>query len=69
MFMQDARAFTVVLTGMVSVLAVSVLLLATALAPYERAMLRIVRWVTESNRNLAVFLVVAFALPILLLLR
>ncbi len=61
-------AFTVVLVGMVSIAAVSMLVLATVYRRYLRAMLNAVAWVTASNRNLALFMAGIFAVPVVLIL-
>jgi sodium-dependent phosphate cotransporter len=61
-------AFTIVLVEMLSITAISLLLLATVYRRYERGMLSLVAWVTASNRNLALFMAVIFVVPIILLL-
>ncbi|MEW5988512.1 MAG: hypothetical protein AB1791_17930 [Chloroflexota bacterium] len=62
------EAFTVVLAEMLSITIVSFILLLTVLRRYERWTLDFVSWVTASNRNLALFMVVIFIVPIVLLL-
>jgi Na+/phosphate symporter len=64
----SAQAFTIVLVEMTSILLVSILILALFFHRYERIMLASVGWVTASNRNLGLFLMVIFAVPILLML-
>jgi sodium-dependent phosphate cotransporter len=61
-------AFTVVLVEMLSVAVVSVVILAFFYRGYLHAMLRFVTWVTTSNRNLALFMVGIFVVPIVLML-
>ena len=61
-------AFTIILAGMTSITIVSVIILATIFHRYVRAMLNLVNWVTVSNRNLAIFMMVIFAVPIILML-
>ncbi|MFN0148944.1 MAG: hypothetical protein ACKVT1_20765 [Dehalococcoidia bacterium] len=61
------RAFTVVLTEMVSVAAISLLILAAFYGPYSRAILGTSGWVTAKPRNLGVFLSVIVAVPAVLL--
>ena len=61
-------AFTIILAGMTSITIVSVIILATIYHRYERATLNFVNWVTVSNRNLAIFMMVIFAVPIILML-
>ncbi len=63
-----ASAFTVVLTEMVSVAAVSAVILLLAYGPYSRAILALSSRVTHSQRNLGVFLAVIVAVPLALLL-
>ena len=61
-------AFTVVLAEMLSVALVSLLLLAFAYRPYERAVLRAAEVIGEARRNLIVFLLVIVAAPVALML-
>ncbi len=63
-----ATAFTVVLTEMVAVAAVSLLILTCFYGPYSRAVLRLAHEATRSERRLAVFLAAIVALPVALLL-
>ncbi len=60
-------AFTVVLVEMVSVAAISILILLFAYGSYLRMMLRFVGWVTASNRNLALFMFTIFGVPVVLM--
>jgi hypothetical protein len=53
---------------MLSITIVSVLVLASIYRRYERRTLAFVDWVTASNRNLAVFVITIFAVPITLVL-
>ena len=66
--LNSAPAFTIVLAGMSSIMLVSIVILALFFHRYERIMLASVGWVTASNRNLGLFLMVIFAVPILLML-
>jgi sodium-dependent phosphate cotransporter len=61
-------AFTIVLVGMFSTTLVSICILAIAYRCYERAMLDFVAWVITSNRNLTVFMVAIFLVPVILML-
>jgi len=61
-------AFTIILTGMTSISIVSVIILATCYHRYERLMLGFVNRVSGNNRILAVFMLVIFAVPIILML-
>ncbi len=61
-------AFTIILAGMISITIVSIVILATSYHRYERATLVFVNRVTFSNRNLAIFMMVIFVVPIILML-
>ncbi|MGH7462484.1 MAG: hypothetical protein ACREMA_15865, partial [Longimicrobiales bacterium] len=61
-------AFTVVLIEMVSVAIVSFLLLLLAYNAYEQAVLSLVEAISHSNRNMAIFLLIIFGVPIALML-
>lgn len=66
--LDNPQPFTVVWAQMVSITVVSFIVLVTFYRRYEEAMLAVVGWVTASNRNLTLFMVAIFALPIILLL-
>lgn len=66
--LENPLSFTVVWVQMVSIALVSFIVLVTFYRRYEAAMLSLVAWVTGDNRNLTLFMVAIFALPILLLL-
>ncbi len=61
-------AFTVVLTEMFSVAAVSLLLLTAFYGPYSRLILAGAHWATSRPRNLGIFLAAIVAVPLALLL-
>jgi Na+/phosphate symporter len=61
-------AFTIVLAQMVSITLVSCVILFAGYRRYERAMLDFVTWVTADNRNLALFMITIFVVPIILML-
>jgi Na+/phosphate symporter len=61
-------SFTIVLVQMISITVVSVVILATAYRRYERAMLSLLALVTDSTRNLALFMAIIFVVPIGLML-
>lgn len=61
-------AFTVVLTEMLSVAAISTVLLVGFYGPYSRAILASAHWATSKPRNLALFLGAIVALPGVLML-
>jgi hypothetical protein len=64
----NPAAFTIVLVEMVSITIVSLLILLIVQYRYERAVLDFVTWVTARNRHLALFMVVIFVTPIILML-
>jgi Na+/phosphate symporter len=66
--LSNPAAFTVVLAEMISIAIVSLVLLLTVFEGYERIILRSVTWLTARNRNLALFMIAIFAIPVLLLL-
>lgn len=66
--LNNPPAFTVVLTEMLSIALVSVLILLFVYRAFERASLRLVATITASGRNLAIFMVILFVVPILLVL-
>lgn len=66
--LQNPAAFTIVLVEMASIALVSVVLLATAFRHYERGMLSFVSRLTHSNRNLVLFMLVFFLVPLILML-
>jgi solute carrier family 34 (sodium-dependent phosphate cotransporter) len=61
-------AFTIVLAEMVSVALVSLGILVFVFRPYEVATLEAIEWITDNNRNLALFLGAIFIVPIVLVL-
>ncbi|MEK6573941.1 MAG: hypothetical protein AABZ58_06445, partial [Chloroflexota bacterium] len=67
LLLNNPRAFTVVLIEMVSVAIVSLIILVLVYRPYERAVLRIVEAIGASQRNLAIFLLIIFGIPIALM--
>ena len=66
--LNNPPAFIIVFVEMLSITVISMLILFTSYRPFQRAILRAVRWITLSNRNLAIFLGSIFLLPIILLL-
>jgi sodium-dependent phosphate cotransporter len=68
LLLDKPTAFTVVLVEMLSVTIVSVIILAFLYRRYERGILTFVVWVTASNRNLALFMVTIFVVPLFLML-
>lgn len=68
LLMDNPGAFTIVLTSMVSIAIVSIILLTTIFHRYERAVLGLVNWVIAKNRNMLLFMLIIFAIPITLML-
>lgn len=66
--LDNPLAFTVVYVGMVSITAVSIVVLATLYRRYQRAVLDLVAWITAGNWHLALFMVAIFLVPIILML-
>lgn len=66
--LNNPEAFSVVFVGMLSVALVSAVILIGFFGHYQRWMLSVVNWITDRNRNLAVFMIAIFAIPIILLL-
>ncbi len=64
----NAEAMGVVAAGMLSLAIVSLGLLAIGFQTYERGLLRFVDGILASRRSLGIFMVLIFALPVLLLL-
>jgi sodium-dependent phosphate cotransporter len=61
-------AFTIVLVEMLSIAAMSILILTLFYDRYLQTMLRYVAWVTASNRSLALFMLSILVIPVALLL-
>jgi solute carrier family 34 (sodium-dependent phosphate cotransporter) len=68
LLLDKPTAFTVVLVEMLSITIVSVIILAFSYRRYERWILTFVEWVTAANRNLALFMVSIFVVPLILML-
>ncbi len=66
--LKNPPAFTIVLVEMFSIAVISIIILALVYRVYEHSILRFVGWVTDSNRNLAIFMASIFVVPIILLL-
>jgi Na+/phosphate symporter len=67
MLLDNPVAFTIVLVEMVALFLASLLILLVNYELYERAMLHLVDWTTANNRNLSVFMVAIFVIPLLLM--
>ena len=66
--LNNPPAFTVVLVEMLSVAAISMLILALLYKPFTKGILGFTGWVTSTNRNLAIFMFTIVGLPLLLML-
>ena len=66
--LKNPQSFTIVLVQMLSIMIVSSVILAFSYRRYQRGMLGIVAWVTARHRNLALFIMAIFVIPIILML-
>ena len=64
----NSPAFTIVLVEMLTITLVSLIILIFFYPRYQKMILKFAAWVTENNRNLAVFIFIIFLVPILLVL-
>jgi solute carrier family 34 (sodium-dependent phosphate cotransporter) len=65
--LNNPPAFTIVFVEMFSVTCISLVILITNYRFYQDTILRFVGWVTTSNRNLALFMITIFTVPIVLM--
>lgn len=68
MLLNNHAAVSVVLAEMLGVALAALIILLVAFKAYERSSLQFVNWVTEKNRNLALFMFIIFIVPIILVL-
>ena len=66
--LNNPAAFTIVLVEMVSVAIISIFILATLYRHYRLWTLNFANWVTDSNRNLVIFMITIFTIPLVLIL-
>ncbi len=66
--LNNQPAFTIVYVGMFSISIVSLVILLTVYPRYLRVVLGFVSWVTDTTRNLAIFMAAIFVVPIVLML-
>ena len=64
----NPTSFTIVLAGMISISIVSIAVLGTLHQPYRHLLLNFVDWITAKNRNMALFMITIFVVPLILLL-
>lgn len=60
-------AFTIVMVSMISTTVVSVAILLTSFRYYQHISLKFVGWTTSTNRNMVIFIITIFVIPLLLL--
>jgi sodium-dependent phosphate cotransporter len=65
--LNNPAAFTIVFVEMFSITCISLVILITNYRFYQETILRFVGWITVSNRNLAVFMIGIFTVPIILM--
>lgn len=66
--LRNSEAFTIVLAEMISLAIVCALILLVGYRPYERGVLGFVDWATRDNRNLAIFMLSIFVVPVVLMM-
>ena len=66
--LDNSASFTVVLVGMVSITIISTAVLGIFHHPYRHITINFVDWITKTNRNMALFMVTIFVIPIILML-
>jgi len=66
--LRNSSAFTIIFSGILSITVISILILITVHSKYRVLILNSVNWITANNRNLAIFMVIIFVLPLLLVL-
>jgi sodium-dependent phosphate cotransporter len=66
--LSNPPAFTIVFVEMITITIISLILLIALYRPYQRAILGLITQVTASNRNLGLFMMAIFVIPIVLML-
>ena len=64
----NSSAFTVIFIGILSITIISIMILITTYGRDRSIILNSIHWITANNKNLAIFMVSIFVLPILLML-
>jgi Na+/phosphate symporter len=67
LLLDSPPAFTVVYVEMVSTAIISIVILATCYKHYQKDILKFLFWATSRNRNLVIFMVIIFSVPIILM--
>jgi sodium-dependent phosphate cotransporter len=65
--LKNPMAFTIVLAGMLSIAIISLVILLTIYRPYQRKSLEFIDWATSGNRNMVLFMITIFIIPLLLM--
>jgi len=66
--LNNPTAFTIIFVGMAGITIISIVILLSTYRFYQSGILKITSLITADNRNLALFMILIFILPILLLL-
>lgn len=66
--LKNPHAFMIVFVEMLSIMIISLLILMFTFHPYQRIAINFSKWVTDSNQNLAIFMVSIFLIPLILIL-
>jgi len=66
--LQNPSAFNIVLSSMLSITIVSIVLIVTFFRFYQRKVLSFVDLITTNNRNMALFMIVIFVIPLILII-
>lgn len=64
----NPAAFTVIFVGMLGITLISIIILFSVYPKYQSGLLKLTNIITADNRNLAIFMILIFVLPILLIL-
>lgn len=65
--LDNPSSFTIVLVGMFSIAVISIAILLIAYRSYLHRSLRFVDWATSNNRNMVIFMIIIFVIPLVLI--
>jgi sodium-dependent phosphate cotransporter len=65
--LDNSSSFTIVLVGMFSIAVISIAILLIAYRSYLHVSLNFVDWATSNNRNMVIFMVIIFIIPLILI--
>jgi len=65
---RNSSAFTIIFVGIFSIAIISILILISTYSRYRSFILDSVNWISTNNRNLVIFMVIIFVLPLILVL-